>query len=238
MEKLLITGSEGRIGRVLMSALTPEYNVFGLDIKPSNRGKTLRIDTTNKTALRVAFETIAPRFVIHLAGNPNEFAAWEEIYGPNILGTRNVYECAQHFGAKKVVFASSTHLIGTYEGYPQGPIEDGRILTVADPLKPDSDYGSSKGYGELVARQFYDLYDLKSVCIRIGAFRPNGLESPNDPYRSLAISARDLIQLFRKALASDIPFGIYFGISNNPGTFLDISNAQQDLGYKPQDSFF
>lgn len=237
MERILVTGSEGRIGRVLVSALANEYEVFGLDIKPSRRKNTLRIDITNKSDLQAAFQKIAPRFVIHLAGNPNEYASWEEIYPPNILGTRNVYDCAKESEAKRVIFASSTHLIGYYPGYPQGPIENGRILTVGDPPRPDSDYGSSKGFGELVARQFFDLYQLESICIRIGAFRPEAIQDPNDLYRKISISARDLIQLVKKGLKADVPFGIYFGISNNTGTYLDISNAEKNLGYSPQDSF-
>lgn len=40
-----------------------------------------------------------------------------------------------------------------------------------------------------------------------------------------------------KALTANVAFGIYFGISNNPNTYLDISNAKKDLGYLPQDNF-
>lgn len=233
MERILVTGSEGRIGKVLVPALANQYEVFGLDIKPSSRKDTLRIDTTNKIDLVAAFQKITPQFVIHLAGNPDEFALWEEIYPPNILGTRNVFECAKETNVKRVIFASSTHLVGSYAGYPEGPLEDNRILTVNNPVRPDSYYGSNKGFGELLARQFYDLYKLESVCIRIGAFRPHGLKGSNDIYRNIAISSRDLIQLFRNALTSNVSFGIYFGISNNPNAYLDLSNAKEDLGYSP-----
>lgn len=237
MERILITGSEGRIGRILAPALANGYEVFSLDIKVSNHRNTFRADITKKADLRAVFQKVAPQFVIHLAGNPNEFASWEEIYKPNILGTQNVYACSKEAGVKRVIFASSTHLVGSYAGYPEGPLEDNRILTVNDPVRPDSYYGSSKGFGELLARQFYDLYKLESVCIRIGAFRPHGLEGSNDIYRNITISKKDLIQLFRKALSSNITFGIYFGISNNPNTYLDLSSVKKDLGYSPQDSF-
>lgn len=238
MERILITGSEGRIGKVLVPALANDFEVFGLDIKNADRPGFYIADITKLAELKKVFSALSPLdAVVHLAGNPNELSSWEEIFDSNILGTRNVYDCAKNFGVKRVIFASSTHLIGSYSGYPQGSIEDNRILTVNDPPKPDGDYGSSKGYGELVARQFYDLYGLESVCIRIGAFRPQGLEGSNDIYRNIAISTRDLIQLFRKALTSNVTFGIYFGISNNPNTYLDISNAKKDLGYSPQDSF-
>ncbi|MCC6936234.1 MAG: hypothetical protein IT333_06950, partial [Thermomicrobiales bacterium] len=35
---------------------------------------------------------------------------------------------------------------------------------------------------------------------------------------------------------TDIRFGIYYGISNNPRQFWDISKARRELGYEPQDS--
>lgn len=237
MERILVTGSEGKMGKILLPALANEYEVFGLDIKPSSQANTLRIDITNETDLTTAFKKVAPQFVIHLASNPNEFASWEEIYAPNILGTRNIYECAKEVGVKRVIFVSSTHLVGSYAGYPEGPLGDNRIFTVNDPVRPDSYYGLSKGFGELLARQFFDLHQLESICIRIGAFRPAGLEGTHDRYRNIAISITDLIQLFRKSLQAQISFGIYFGISNNPNSYLDISNAREELGYLPQDSF-
>lgn len=237
MERILITGSEGRIGRILAPALANGYEVFSLDIKASNHRNTFRADITKEADIRTVFQKVTPQFVIHLASNPNEFASWEEIYKPNILGTRNVYACSKAAGVKRVIFASSTHLIGSYPGYPQGPIENGRILTVDDPPRPDSDYGSSKGYGELLARQFYELYQLQSICIRIGAFRPEEIQDPDDIYKKISISSRDIIQLVTKGLKTNIAFGIYFGISDNSGTYLDISNAKKDLGYSPQDSF-
>jgi hypothetical protein len=43
------------------------------------------------------------------------------------------------------------------------------------------------------------------------------------------------VQLVEKSLASDVTFGIYYGISNNKDAFWDISNARADLGYEPVD---
>jgi uronate dehydrogenase len=42
--------------------------------------------------------------------------------------------------------------------------------------------------------------------------------------------------LVQKAIETDIGFGIYYGVSNNTGRFWDISNAERDLGYIPQDN--
>jgi glycogen synthase len=49
------------------------------------------------------------------------------------------------------------------------------------------------------------------------------------------LSHRDLVQLVEKSLLSNIDFGVYYGVSNNKGRFWDISNAEDEIGYKPQD---
>lgn len=237
MERILITGSKGNIGSVLVPELSDEFEVVGLDRIGIQTPSFRTVDITDYSELENAFRFFVPKYVVHLAGNPNEDARWEEIYGPNILGAHNVYECSRRFGIKKVIFASSTHLIGGYEGYPEGPIENGRILTIEDLVKSDSDYGTSKALGELVAQQYYNLHQLNSICLRIGWFRSEKTLGVKSVYDKLSISPRDFVQLVRKSIRSNKPFGIYFGISNNPGGYLDISNAVKDLDYQPQDSF-
>lgn len=49
------------------------------------------------------------------------------------------------------------------------------------------------------------------------------------------LSHRDLAQLMTKSLVSDVPFGIYYGLSRNRTTFWDISSTERELGYAPRD---
>lgn len=238
MERILITGARGRIGIVLVPALEAAgYTVYGLDIKPPREKNDLTVDITKKRALANAFQSIKPvDYVVHLAGNPDENASWEEINGPNFTGITRVYECARDFGVRRVVFASSTHVIGRYPGYPQGPIEGGRILTETDPYRSDGYYGDSKIYGEGLAGRFFKDHGLSSICIRVGAFRPEPLQE-GDIYRKLTISLRDLAQMVKLALKVNVRFGIYFATSNIRDGYLDLSNAKKDLGYSPEDTF-
>ncbi len=102
-------------------------------------------------------------------------------------------------------------------------------------MRPDSDYGSSKIFGEAVARQYFELCGIKSICLRLG-----GVLRSDDPTRDERdmktwLSHRDSIQLVKKSLLSDIGFGIYYGVSNNKGMFWDISNAREEIGYEPRD---
>ena len=43
----------------------------------------------------------------------------------------------------------------------------------------------------------------------------------------------DLVNIFDMALQSDIIFGTYYGVSNNPVKPWDINNALEELGYQP-----
>jgi uronate dehydrogenase len=49
------------------------------------------------------------------------------------------------------------------------------------------------------------------------------------------ISPRDTAQMVWRAIESDVPFGIYYGISGNTRAYWDISSARELLGYAPED---
>jgi nucleoside-diphosphate-sugar epimerase len=103
----------------------------------------------------------------------------------NIIGTKTLYEVAKEYRVKKVIFASSNHVTGAYEGIPPSLREQAklRLITINDPIRPDSDYGTSKVFGEAVARQYYELYGIQSVCLRIGSFLADDNPTRNERIR-------------------------------------------------------
>ena len=109
------------------------------------------------------------------------------------------------------------------------------LITTRDSVRPDSDYGVSKVFGEALAREYYDHFGLESICLRIGMIRSNDDPTKNARSRKVWLSHRDLIQLLQKSLITDIKFGIYYGVSNNRDGLWDISNARAELGYHPED---
>jgi nucleoside-diphosphate-sugar epimerase len=177
-------------------------------------------------------QSVTPWYVIHLAANPSPTAVWESILKNNIIGTRNVYEAARTSGVKRVVYASSNHAVG---GYEQG-LEEGEKVTPQEPPKPVSYYGVSKVFGEGLANMYYQRYQLESICLRIGSVRRENHPAESQRERRIWISHRDLVQLFRTSLEAAVDFGIYFGVSGNSNTYLDISSAIAELGYRPQDN--
>ncbi|HEC64388.1 MAG TPA: NAD(P)-dependent oxidoreductase [bacterium] len=239
LPKLLITGSSGRIGTILMTRLADVFELFGVDLCISKLSSNqFRADVSNYEQISNVLSMIAPLpYIVHLAGNPRVDADWQSVLKNNIIGTRKVYEAAKQFSVKRVVFASSNHVTGAYEGFPSNSqtLRDPTHISIQDPIRPDSDYGTSKAFGEAVARQYYEVYGIESVCLRIGFVHPDNDPTKNDRLRSMWLSHKDLVQLIKKSIFSDVKFGIYYGVSDNKNCFWDISNARDEIDYQPED---
>src|SRR3546814_4348894 len=84
---------------------------------------------------------------------------WETILNANIIGCYNLFEAARKQGVKRVVFASSNHVMGFHQRTTKIGVE-------AVP-KPDTRYGLSKLFGEglgaLYARSEEHTSELQSL---------------------------------------------------------------------------
>ena len=238
--RVLITGINGLIGSVIQPALAKKYELFGLDEAGPFSSRVLQADITDYKQVSQVIQGFKPLdAIIHLAGNPKVAASWEEVLSANIVGTRNVFEGAREYEVPRVIYASSNHVTGAYEGFEDNfflhqqpePIK----ITVNDPIRPDSEYGVSKAFGEALARYYCARWGVEAICLRIGAVLKDN--NPTREARNMRIwlSHRDLVQLVEKSLTANVTFGIYYGISNNKGAFFDISNARDDLGFTPVD---
>ena len=138
-----------------------------------------------------------------------------------------------------MVFASSNHVTGAYEGFAPNlhlhrqaePVP----ISVNHPMRPDSDYGVSKAFGEILARYYCARWGLESICIRIGSVRRDDDPTTDPRFLRTWLSHRDLVHLVECCLRANVTYGVYYGISNNKGAFWDLSNARAELGYAPRD---
>jgi uronate dehydrogenase len=161
--------------------------------------------------------------IIHLGGFAveNDF---ETILAANIVGAHNLYEAARLEGVKRVVLASTNHVMGFY---PRS-----ETVGVERRVRPDSRYGLSKAFGEGLGSLYADKYGVSGMAIRIGHFT----DRPKNP-RDLAIwmSPRDFVQLCAIGIEHpDIHFEIVYGMSDNKRAWWDPEPARS-LGYKPED---
>ncbi len=115
--RLLLTGAAGGLGKVLRESLRPYANVIRLsdiaDIAPAidDREEVVPCDLADKQAVHQLVEGVDA--ILHFGGVSTE-RSFEEILGANICGVFHIYEAARRHGVKRVIFASSNHVIGFY----------------------------------------------------------------------------------------------------------------------------
>ena len=225
MNRVLITGAAGGIGRMIRPLLRGLYPTIRLSdivaIDPDAGEEFVAADLADLAAIERICEGVDG--VIHLGASSVE-DRWEPVLNNNIIGCYNLFEAARRQGVRRVVFATTNHVVGFYRRQ--------RTIDHAVMPRPDSRYGVSKAFGEALGRMYADKYGLRVLNIRIG----NVAERPVDRRRlSIWISPRDLVQLIRIGLEHpDIHFEVVYGISDNARAWYDNANAFR-LGYAPAD---
>lgn len=179
--QVLVTGSEGFIGKHVVSALVRQgRQVFGVDrrspVGPSTDPQILnhRLDVGSPDFGRLVRVT-RPEVVIHLAAQ-SSLAALErqpaQGLRDNVLATANLVEACGEAGVRKVVFASSAAVYGTD---PQLPARED-----AD-VRPSSAYGWSKAAGEQLVQRAAAQHGLEFVILRLANVYGPGQEEKADP---------------------------------------------------------
>ncbi|TFY97708.1 NAD-dependent epimerase/dehydratase family protein [Ramlibacter humi] len=225
--RLLLTGAAGGLGKVLRDRLKPFADVLRLSdiaqMSPAGRGEeVVRCDLADKKAVDALVQGCEA--IVHLGGISVE-RPFEEIVEANIKGVFNLYEAARRHGARRVVFASSNHVIGFH---PQG-----EMLDADSPRRPDGYYGLSKSFGEDLSRFYFDRYGIETACLRIGSSFPE----PKDRRMMVTwLSYADLTELVRCCLFTPkLGHAIVYGMSANRTVWWENSKAAH-LGFTPRDS--
>lgn len=229
-ERLLITGPGGRVGTHIVPLLREHFALRLLDfepIKPEADDEFVLADIRDFDALRKACDGVSA--MLHLAAVSDEDDFHTRLLPMNLLGLYHAFEAARQTGVRKIIFASTCQTVLNYG--------EGVWITPEMPVRPSTVYGCTKVFGEALARYYSDRHELSIICLRIAWFQ--GYESQElrarPEMRTHWCSPRDLTQLIVKSIRSTLPFAIFFGVSNNTGRFWDISNAQQLIGYAPED---
>ncbi|WP_119157383.1 NAD-dependent epimerase/dehydratase family protein [Caldimonas tepidiphila] len=225
--RLLLTGAAGGLGRELRTRLKRYCETLRLsdvaDLGAAAPGEELRPARLEDRAAMVELLQGVDA-VVHLGGVSVE-APFEPILQANILGLHNLYEAARLNGVKRVIFASSNHVVGYYR--------QDEVIDARDPMRPDTLYGVSKAFGESLSRFYWDRYGIETVCVRVGSSFPEPVDR-----RMLAtwMSYDDLERLVMSCLSAPVVgHSIVFGISDNRTKWWDNKYAAH-LGYVPQDS--
>jgi NAD+ dependent glucose-6-phosphate dehydrogenase len=237
--RITVTGADGLIGSVLRAGLADAFAPRWLTHDDA--------DVTNLAALERAFA--GSEAVVHLAANSEVDASWDELLPANVVGAYNAFEAARRAGVRRVVFASSNHVMGRYMWDDAGFTDAARPrqVTAGMPIRPDSLYGASKAWGEALGRMYAEEHGLEVVCLRIGAVtdddRPPDAEARREPppvarrVCGMWLSHRDCVSLIEAALTAEVAFAIVNGVSDNVGRWLTLDEGRRLLGWEPRDGF-
>ena len=166
MSKCLVTGGAGFIGSHLVDALIEKgHEVLVIDNLSTGKkeyvnpkARFFELDLRELDKIKPLFEGVD--YVFHEAALPRIPLSIEkplETNDINIKGTLNVLVAAKDAGVKKVIYASSSSVLGEEAALPMK--EDA-------PCHPLNPYALQKYVGELYCKIFSDIYGLPTVSLR------------------------------------------------------------------------
>jgi NAD+ dependent glucose-6-phosphate dehydrogenase len=241
--KIVLIGGLGTIGQILEKGLEDVYKVLILDIaEPAGTDKAnyAKADVSQIDQLLAAIPGDAYALV-NLSGLPQvstivDAEAARHCIDVYVTGSYNVFLAAASKGVEKVVFASSNHVTGAYEA--NGSSLLGRQIKTDDYPLPDSAYGAMKLCAELFGYSFCKEKNISVICLRIGTVAEDELPllRSNKRARRTILSRRDTIDIFKNAIETNITYGVYYAVSDNPENPWDISSSVDRLGFHPKEN--
>jgi dTDP-4-dehydrorhamnose reductase len=148
MSKILVTGSNGRFGKILKKIKTDKKFIF-------RDKKQLNILSLN--SIRNNIKRYKPDYILHIAGLSRPMSIHDKKTATsidlNIIGTCNVVKEASKFGIKLIYFSTNYVYPGSKGNYKE-----------LDPVKPWNNYGWSKLGGECAVQMYKNSLILR-VCM-------------------------------------------------------------------------
>jgi len=222
---VLLTGASGALGRSLsahLAALGWSLRLTDIAPFPGAPAPFTQLDLNDGPGILAIAEGCGT--ILHFGGVSTD-EPFEDVLGPNIRGLHHIYEAARHNRAR-VVFASSNHAVGFHERTTP--------LDADCALRPDSFYGLSKVYGEMMGRLYWDKHAVENVNLRIGSCIPEPIDA-----RMLAswLSYPDLNRLIERCtLARSTGHCVVWGASDNTRMTWWRADARGRIAWAPEDS--
>lgn len=251
-QRVLVTGSAGRLGRAAVRALVAGgHTVVGFDRRPTPglpESQSVVGSLLEPDLLRTAMAGVD--CLIHLAATPDD-AVYPRRPAPddgdnfesdllpnNILAGYRVMEAARTAGVRKVVLASTGQVI-------DGHLDAGNIpVTASAGFRPRYLYACTKVFLEAVGQAYAVNHGMKVIAVRLGW-------CPRDPAQVAQLAATpedhdvylshgDAGRFFAAAAAAPVsklpPFAVAY-VTSLPVRHLlyDLEPANRLVGFVPQD---
>jgi UDP-glucose 4-epimerase len=170
MKKILVTGSSGRLGSVIVSQLKAKnYTVVGIDVAESETTNNI-IDIRDKNQVLEITDGIDA--IIHTAamhGKHFELNYPREAFiETNINGTFNLLNACVTHKIKKFIYTSTTSIYGN------AMKNTNQAVWVDEKLVPDPRdiYDITKLTAELLCRDYFEKEAIETTVLRVSRFLP------------------------------------------------------------------
>jgi UDP-glucose 4-epimerase len=152
MSRCLVTGHKGYIGSRLYKKLKEEgHEVIGIDLMSGQDINAIDgLTEANDGKFQVFWSNFRPEYVFHMACIPRVGYSIEHPVATmknNVIAGSNVLNFARKIGAKRVIYSSSSSIVGNGAG-------------------PTSPYALQKLTTEIETKLYSELYDIDTVSLR------------------------------------------------------------------------
>lgn len=237
---VLVTGAAGAIGRAVSAhLLNCGHAVRGFDRAPMPDLPDAIVAPLNDRE-RLDRAMVGVDTVIHLAAYRNNADFIDVLLEPNVQGLFHVCDGArQSSSVRRLVLASTLQVVGGYDNSAQP-------IGVDLPVRPTNHYALTKAWAEIMGDMYAHCHDLSVINVRLGWFPRDAATArrlqQSEHGVNVFLSHRDAVRFFQCCVESPRPeagrAATVFATSiplNTPR--LDLTPAQQLLGYTPRDTW-
>lgn len=250
---ILVTGSNGFIGRNIVKELVKKDCVIGCGRKEASQIETggyVRWDIAGETCPDELYDREFD-IIVHAAASLDKDDRKEELITTNCLGAHRIYTLAVRKHVKKVIYLSSLPVVGVPFPTP---------ITESSEIKPMTMYHAAKAAGEFilaqVEKQGIDIMNLR-IPSTIGPGMPSGTIVPvflkqallgkaltlpgRGTRRQNYIDVRDIAFAVRRIIGGEIPCGTYNLASDETVSnyemacmCIEAANSESEIRFSPQ----
>jgi len=169
--KILVTGSEGFVGRYLVTELIAnKHDVYCIDRVEVDREKYYRYDLSKEISIAISKVLGKIKFdvLIHLAAAKGDYnLKHDDFYRDNVKASENTINLVKVLGIKSVIAYSTVSVYG----------HDNKIKSEEADLVPNNPYGSTKLESENLFIKWFNLDPIKN---KLTILRPSVIYGENN----------------------------------------------------------